>query len=137
MPKKMGKRTSTSFKEGIYKEELNKVFLIGNRCNKCGQIFFPLRPFCFNCYQKKMQTIKIGNRGRLYSFTTSYMPSAHFEAPYIVGWVDLAEGIRVFSPIKINKGQDLEIGMEMELVLDEFWQEEEKSVVGYKFRPIC
>ena len=123
------------FRQGLFTEEANKFFLIGNRCEACGQLFYPPRPFCFNCFRKAMQTVKLGNRGRLYSFTTSYMPSTHFEPPYTVGWVDLEDGIRVFAPIERSKNQDLAIGMEMELVIDELWQEGDKSVVGYKFKP--
>jgi uncharacterized OB-fold protein len=131
------KQKSIPFREGLFIEESNKVLLLGNRCEICSQIFYPPRPFCFNCLSKKMQTIKLGNKGRLYSFTTAYMPSVHFEAPYTVGWIDLAEGMRIFAPIKKSEGQTLEIDMEMELVIDEFWQEGDRNVVGYKSRPVC
>ena len=83
-----------------------------------------------------MEAIKLGNRGKLYSFTTSHMPASHFHPPYTVGWIDLAEGIRIFSPILAKEGQELQIGMEMELVIDELWQEGNRRIVGYKYRPI-
>jgi hypothetical protein len=83
-----------------------------------------------------METIKLGRRGKLYSFTTSHMPSAHFQPPYTVGWIDLAEGIRILSPIEKTEGQELQIGMEMELVIDKLWQEGNRRAVGYKYRPL-
>jgi len=137
----MGEETKTRknipFKEGLFIRESNQVFLIGNRCEACGQIFYPPRPFCFNCFSEKMKTLKLGSKGKLYSFSTAYMPSLHFESPYTVGWIDIAEGIRVFAPIDTNAGQKLEINMEMRLVIDKFWEEDGKSVVGYRFRPVC
>ena len=125
-----------SFREGLFVKESKEVFLIGNRCEICGQIFFPSRPFCFDCLSDRMEPIRLGKKGNLYSYTTSYIPSLHFVPPYIVGWIELAEGIRIFSPIKVSEGQNLEIGMDVELVIDELWQEENKSVVGYKAKPV-
>ena len=82
-----------------------------------------------------METVEFGDKGKLYSFTTSLMPSLHFEPPYTVGWIALEEGIKVFARIERGNNQNLVIGMEMELIIDELWQEGDKSVVGYKFRP--
>ncbi|NQU12620.1 MAG: Zn-ribbon domain-containing OB-fold protein [Desulfobacteraceae bacterium] len=127
---------SIPFREGLFSEESDGVSLIGSKCGACGQIFFPPRAFCFSCFGKEMQTAKLGNRGRLYSFTTSHMPSLHFEAPYTVGWVDMEGGIRLFAPIISNKTEELEPDMEMELVVEELWREEDTRVMGYKFRPL-
>lgn len=124
------------FREGLFVKESNGVFLIGNRCEICGQIFFPSRPFCFDCLSDRMELSKLGKKGKLYSYTTSYMPSLHFAPPYTVGWIDLAKGIRIFAPIEVSEGQNLEMGMDVELVIDELWQEEDKIVVGYKARPV-
>ena len=124
------------FREGLFLQEGDRAYLIGNRCEDCGQVFFPSRAFCFHCSSQRMESIKLGSRGKLYSFTTSHMPSTHFQPPYTVGWIDLREGIRIFSPIKKTEGQELQIGMEMELVIDELWQEANRRVVGYQYRPI-
>jgi uncharacterized OB-fold protein len=124
------------FREGLFVQEAGNAYLVGNRCKDCGQVFFPSRAFCFQCSSQRMETIKLGRRGQLYSFSTSHMPSTHFLPPYTVGWIDLAEGIRIFSPIKDTEGQELQIGMEMGLVIDELWQEGDRRIVGYKYRPI-
>ena len=123
-------------REGLFVQEANGAYLIGNRCEDCGQVFFPSRAFCFQCSSQKMETIRLGNRGRLYSFTMSHMSSTRFLPPYAVGWIDLAEGIRILSPLKKTEGQELQIGMEMELVIDKLWQEGNRRIVGYKYRPL-
>jgi len=129
-------KENISVREGLFVQEADKAYLIGNQCEGCGQVFFPSRVFCFHCSSQKMEPIRVGNRGKLYSFTTSHMPSTHFQPPYTVGWIDLMEGIRIFSRIEKIEGQELQIGMEMELVIDELWQEASKRVVGYKYHPI-
>ena len=129
------KKTTIPFREGLFVEEEDRCFLTGNQCETCGQLFFPPKPYCFRCFNEAMGTVKLGQRGILYSFTTSYMPSEHFDPPYTVGWIDIEKGLRIFSPIKKDDAGNLYIGMAMELVIDELWQEEGKSVTGYQYRP--
>lgn len=124
------------FRKGLFIEESEMAFLIGNRCKACGRVFYPPRPFCFDCFGEEIEPVKLGNRGRLYSYTVCHMSSLHFASPYTVGWIDLEEGIRIFAPIKIGEDERIEIGMEMELVIDDFWEEEGRRVVGYKYSPL-
>lgn len=133
---KKPKKESVPLREGLFVEEFNKAFLLGSRCEICGRISLPANAFCLDCFSEKVKVVRLPNKGKLISFTTAHMPLAHFEPPYTVGWIDL-EGIRIFAPIKVEKGQDIEIGMEVELVIDELWEEDGKKVMGPKFRPIC
>jgi len=64
------------------------------------------------------------------------MASTHFPPPYAIGLVDMPEGVRVFAPLKITEDQPIRIGMEMEVMIEELWQEDDKKVVGYKFKPV-
>ena len=124
------------FREGLFSADADDAYLIGNRCQSCRRIFFPSRPFCFDCFSRSMRKSKIGRTGTLYSFTTCYMPSIQFEAPYTVGWIDLREGIRIVAPIMAKGRQILQIGMEMELVIVELWRQGKTKVFGYKYRPV-
>ena len=36
----------------------------------------------------------------------------------------------------MTKDEPYRIGMEMEVVIEELWQEEDKQVIGYKFKPV-
>jgi len=124
------------FRKGLFTEDSETVFLIGNRCKACGRIFYPPRPFCFDCLDEKIEPFKLGSRGRLYSYTICHMPSLHFTPPYMVGWVDLSEGIRIFAPLKMEVDERIWIGMEMKLVIDDLWEEEGRRAVGYKYSPL-
>jgi uncharacterized OB-fold protein len=131
--------------EGIMREGPEGVTLLGNKCRSCGQIFFPKAQFCLNCDGNQMEEIPLSRKGKLYSYTIGRMPSMHFEAPYGLGYVDLPEGIRIFSPLAMVEDKPFKVGMEMEVISDKLWQEggklvggyiEQTEVMGYKFRPV-
>lgn len=123
-------------KEGTFIETSNGGALLGNKCRSCGQIFFPKAQFCLNCFQEDVEEIILNRRGRLYSYVIAHMPSTHFEPPYAAGYVDLPEGVRVFAPLKMLEGRPFKVGMEMEVVIEKLWQEGDKEVIGYRFRPV-
>jgi uncharacterized OB-fold protein len=83
-----------------------------------------------------MEEVVLSRLGKLYSFTIGRMASTHFQPPYAVGLVDLPEGVRVFAPLKMTEDKPFKVGMDMEVVIEELWQENDKQVIGYKFKPV-
>jgi uncharacterized OB-fold protein len=58
--------------------------------------------------------------------------------PYLIGFIDLPEGIKLFSLLTQCDPWDrvLKVGMEMEMVIETIRQDEEgNEIVAYKFRP--
>lgn len=123
-------------RENIFREDEGVAKLLAVQCTSCGQIFFPKVNFCFSCLKKEMKEFVLGPYGKLYSYTIGRLPAARFSPPYFVGMVDMPEGVRIFGPLKIKEGQDVKIGMDMEVVIEELWEEEDKHIIGYKFKPI-
>jgi uncharacterized OB-fold protein len=123
-------------REGIFIEDADGGRLVGNKCKSCGQFFFPKARFCFTCFNKDMEEAVLSRRGRLYSYTIAHMPSTHFQPPYAIGFVDLPEGVRVFAPLKMIDDKPFKVGMDMEVVIERLWQEDDKQVIGYKFKPV-
>lgn len=123
------------FREGLFEKVSGRWILVGSKCKQCGQAFFPQREWCLNCSGRDLERIDLGHSGKLYSFTIVHMPSEHFEPPYAVGWIELPEGIRVFSQIRQWQEYPLKIGMDMELAIEKLWDEDEREVLGYTFRP--
>jgi uncharacterized OB-fold protein len=124
------------FMEGIFLNKNNQIYLLGAKCKECSQIFFPKRESCINCFSEDCEEVTLGRKGKLYSFTISYMPVYHFNPPHAMGYIELPEGIRIFAPIKDWEGKKMEVGMEMELIIDKLWEDNESEITGYKFRPI-
>lgn len=124
------------FWEGIFEEGDKGGRLLGNQCKSCGKIYFPKAQFCFNCLDKGMEEVGLSRRGKLYSYTIGRMASTHFQPPYAIGLVDLPEGVRVFAPLKMTKDKPFRLGMDMEVVVEELWQENDKQIIGYRFKPM-
>jgi uncharacterized OB-fold protein len=123
-------------REGIFVEDADGGRLLGNKCKSCGQLFFPKARFCFTCFNKDMEEVVLSRRGRLYSYTIAHMPSTHFQPPYAIGFVDMPEGVRVFAPLKMIEDKPFKVGIDMEVVIEKLWQEDDKQVIGYKFKPV-
>jgi len=123
-------------REGTFVEDADGGRLLGNKCKSCGQFFFPKARFCFTCFNKDMEEAVLSRHGRLYSYTIAHMPSTHFQPPYAIGFVDLPEGVRVFAPLRMTDDKPFKVGMDMEVVIEKLWQEDDKKVIGYKFKPV-
>lgn len=70
------------------------------------------------------------------SSTIVRMPVAKYKPPLALAWIELPEGVRVFTQLKNWENVTLKIGMPMKVVLDTLWVEETKEVYGYKFAPV-
>ena len=124
-------------REELFVEDAHGPKLIGNKCNACGQVFFPkTKTLCLNCYKEDLKDIQFGQKGKLYTFTTAEVPSDHFAAPYSCGSIIFDNNSKVFSQLEAVKDKPFKIGMEMELVIGKLWEEGENEIIGYKYRPI-
>ena len=128
-------KTRVPFREGLFEETSGRGSLIGARCRQCGQVIFPVRETCLNCLGQDLEPVHLSRNGKLYAYTIVHMPSEHFPPPYAVGWIELPEGVRVFSQLRGWQEQPLATGMEMQLYFETLWEEAEKEVIGYVFRP--
>jgi uncharacterized OB-fold protein len=121
-------------REGIVTEGPEGETLAGNQCKSCGQVFFPkAEQVCLNCLEGPLEDLALSRKGALCSYTVVHMPASGFQPPYAVGFVDLPEGVRVFTPLEMEEGKPFKEGMEMELRVGTLWEEEEKEVMGFKF----
>ncbi len=130
------------FKEGLFSWPLapgEQAFLLGNKCKSCGKIYFPKAALCPECLKENgMEEIKLGPRGKLYTYTIVRVPSPGFKAPYAFGYIDLPEGVRVCSQISATEPLEgnLKLGMDLELSIGQVRQEANQSIIGYVFRPV-
>ena len=133
--------------EGLFTMPPEEPRLIGNKCKSCGSIFFPKATSCQNPYCKKaepLEEVKFGSRGKLFTFTANYFqPPPPYHAPdpfvpYANGWIELPEGVRVHTMIAPGYDEkSLKIGMEMELIRDKLYEDEEgNEVLSWKYKPV-
>jgi len=135
------KRKRISIHEGLFRiptsQSSEKPYLIGSRCRDCQEVMFPSRSICLNCFGDNFEEVALSSKGKLFTFTINYQGPKEFSTPYASGYIDLPEGVRIYSLLTDWENKDLKIGMEMELVIDKIKEDREgNEVVGYKFRPL-
>lgn len=71
--------------------------LLGGCCCTCGTRMFPRAPVCPGCMGEAVEEETMPDDGVLYSFSVLSVGPARFEKPVTLGYVDLPNGVRVFS----------------------------------------
>jgi uncharacterized OB-fold protein len=117
-----------------------KPQLLGSSCKSCGETVFPMKKRCPNCASEDIIEVPIGPFGKLYSFTVLYqLPPVGYKGPvpYGVAKVEMAEGTRVTGYCTENDPSKLRPGMDMELIIDRLFTDDENcEVIGFKFKPL-
>jgi len=120
--------------------------LLGTRCRSCSTTFFPKQEaFCKNpdCQGTELEEVALSRRGKLWSFTNNcYAPPAPYMAPdpfepYAIAAVEL-DGEKMVVMGQVVPGVevgDLKLGMEMELVVDTLFEDDENAYTVWKWRP--
>jgi uncharacterized OB-fold protein len=131
--------------EGVFTWPPDDPRLIGSRCAACRIVTFPVQDSCPRCASTEMAEHLLSRRGRLWAWTTQEFPpptppyagptGAAF-VPYGVGYVELADGVRVETRLTTTEG--LGIGIGMELVLVPFRIDDDgNEVVTFAFQPVA
>ena len=129
--------------EDLFRSTPDGPALVGTRCTGCGTHYFPKSLSCRNpaCHAKAIEEVAMGRRGRLYSYTVqAYRPPALFRmddwAPYVIGLVELPEGLRVMGMLTGCELSDIHIDMPLELVIETLYRDENgRDISTYKFSP--
>ena len=108
--------------------------LRGSRCDQCGETFFPHRSLCPRCHgAATLPEVTLSRTGTVHTFTQVERTPSHYADPYILGKVDLPEGVRILT--QIEDTDDLHIGSEVELVIRPiFVTDAGEQAWGYLFR---
>ena len=88
------------------------------RCTGCGKLRHPPRPMCDACGSQKWDSIAASGRGRVHTFTVIHYPQfPGYDYPIVSIIVDLEEGERMASTLVECKPEQVEIGMNVELLI--------------------
>lgn len=84
-----------------YLDGLENGRITGSRCNRCGNVMFPLKPVCSDCGSFDLNELQSGGKGVVRSFTVIYAAPARLKdiAPYAVGLIKLEEGASIMGRI--------------------------------------
>ena len=135
-----GEKKLIPLKPGLFKlSSLGKAYLIGSKCERCGDYFFPKKYVCLNCQATNLEEVALSTRGRVWSYTVARVtpPGSLITAPYVIAEVELPEKLAVMTVLTECDPESVKIGMDVELVIDKVKEDPEgNDVVSFKFKPV-
>jgi uncharacterized OB-fold protein len=129
--------------DGLFTWPSDDPQLLGSKCTACGEVTFPAQSACPACPSSDCEQIGLSRSGTLWTWTVQNFPPPHpylgdarSFVPFGVGYIELAEGVRVESRLTENDAGRLKIGMQMELVIETFGRDADgNDVVTFAFKP--
>ena len=92
------------------------------RCRGCGATRWPPGPMCPECQSSETEWIESSGRGTVYSWVVATHPVHEVlvdQVPYVVGLIELEEGVRVVGNVEGYPPDEVEAGMTVELFFEE------------------
>lgn len=134
--------------EGVFTWPSDEPHLIGSRCTNCDTHAFPAQGGCAKCTGIETEQVELARRGTLWTWTVQGFPpksppyvgdtSPDGFRPYGVGYVELPGQVRVEARLTESDPAKLEIGMEMEMVIETLGQDDDgNDLVTYAFAPVA
>ncbi|MBI4278235.1 MAG: Zn-ribbon domain-containing OB-fold protein [Armatimonadetes bacterium] len=112
--------------------------LVGTRCRACGAHFFPRRAVCARCLGADVEAVRLSAEGILYTYTVVHQSTPEFPTPYILGYVDLPEGVRLLAPMVGVEADQVRIGMPVRVVVEPVRTDPEgRAVMGYRLHRLA
>jgi uncharacterized OB-fold protein len=129
--------------EGLFTWPSKEPQLIASKCSRCSEVSFPKQDSCPNCTSNSTEEVLLGRRGSLWTWTIQNFPppppytgNVDPFTPYGIGYIELPEGIRIESRLTASDPQALEIGMEMELVIEKFRDADDgQELMTFAYQP--
>ena len=134
--------------EGLFRVDGDRAVLFASRRRSTGAVKFPAeRPELFDGdpeIQDDIEPIELSTEGTLYTYTTQeFAPPLPYKGnrdpkvfkPYVVGFVELPEGLLVESLIIDAAASDLRIGQRLVSATTTLDTEAGESLVTFAFRP--
>ncbi|MHB1585461.1 MAG: Zn-ribbon domain-containing OB-fold protein [Acidimicrobiales bacterium] len=93
--------------------------LVLQRCRSCGAYQFYPRSLCTSC-AGETEWVEASGRGTLHTYTVirqNKSPAFAALSPYVVGIVELDEGVRMMTNVVECEPDEVRIGMPLEVVL--------------------
>ncbi len=115
-------------------EAVKRHELYIQKCRDCGEPRYHPRALCPQCLSSSTQWLRCSGKGKVYTFTVTYQNQAagfRDSLPYVMAYVELAEGVKMLTNLVDYKLEEVKIGMPVEVVYEDVTPE----VTLAKFRP--
>ena len=89
--------------------------LIGGQCSDCSLRLYPHASICPKCWSRDVARVPLASRGTLYTYTIVHTGRFGWQTPYAIGYVDLADGVRVCAPLDMDLDKPIALGADVVL----------------------
>ena len=105
------------------------------RCNECDTVLWFPRRHCPSCWTENVSTFDASGKGVVYSFTVIRKGAMAYKesGPFVIAYVELAEGPRVMTNIVDCDVETVKVGMPVEVV----WHDTGQGNALYRFRTVA
>lgn len=121
--------------DSVRNESDGSIRLVGGSCGDCGALFFPSAQVCPECMSEAVVPADLASEGTLYSWSVVHVAPKGWNTPYIAGYVDLEDGVRVFAHITGTDASALEMDMPVSLTSAVLGDDDGVPVESYAFEP--
>ncbi len=123
-----------------WREIPHRYRLEAGKCKQCGKIYFPGRLICPECGGREFDTIQLKREGKLLTYTIIHVGPSRFadQVPYVVGIVELQDGVRLLCQVADCDLDRLQIGLPVKIEFRRISEEGEAGIIhyGYKCVPV-
>jgi uncharacterized protein len=113
--------------------------ILGNKCENCGQEYFPPVNICRNCQSNHFKEKEMPRRGVLLSYTQQKESVSGFEdqEPMTFGLVELENGVKIVTQIVDIPYESLRHGTKVRAVFRKVRTDGDSGQIfyGFKFGP--
>ncbi|CAN5423349.1 hypothetical protein BH09ACT8_BH09ACT8_34470 [soil metagenome] len=130
--------------EGLFRVDNGRAVLFGSRRRSSGVVKFPAeRPELFDG-NDDIELIELSTEGTLFTFTTQeFVPPLPYKGdrspekfrPYVVGFIELSEGVLIETLIVGKPADELRIGEQMVSTTTTLTTVDGQSLVTFAFHP--
>ncbi|MDA8233349.1 MAG: OB-fold domain-containing protein [Clostridia bacterium] len=111
-------------------------YLMGYKCENCGKVWFPKLELCPGCWSDLNQ-IKLSRQGTLYSYSVIHIGQPGIKTPYVVGYIDFPENVRIYGQLEIEPDK-VKTGIPVEVISGVVRTDKvgNPKMISYKFKAI-
>jgi uncharacterized OB-fold protein len=116
---------------------MKEIAIVGYKCKKCGKVHNPFHDRCLGCRNREFESIKPQGNPRLLTFTQIFNLPWGFDQRFLVlGVVEFDNHIKAMGQIKVDKVDDLKLGMKMKPAWEPVRVVAGENVYGLTLEPV-
>lgn len=125
----------------IWRKFPERYNLLGNRCETCGESYFPPRKICHTCRRKgKLVEEEMPREGKIISFTKVFSAPAGFEkeVPYFLAIIELTNNTKLLTQIVERDDALVVAGAKVKMTFRKISEKGDEGPIayGYKFKVV-